>query len=266
MNNNKTDQASGCILTSAPQDDARTVEGSTPAIHALIVAAGKGSRFGSELPKQYIKLGQRTLLQHSVARLASSPQINDCLIVIAADDELAKQLDYAMPVHFAIGGAERWQSVQAGVQALLAAGGQADDLVMIHDAARPAVPTQDIAAVIAAASKETYGAILASPVTDTLKAEETTSTGENSEAYISHTVSRAGLWQAQTPQVFRLAALQEVLAYVAAHDLAITDEASAFEALSLPIKLVAGSRENIKLTYPEDDNLLAAILAMRADK
>ena len=266
MSNNKTNQASGCILTSAPQEDARTVEGSTPAIHALIVAAGKGSRFGSELPKQYTKLGQRTLLQHSVARLASSPQIDACLIVIAADDEMARQLDYAMPVHFAIGGAERWQSVQAGVQALLAAGGQADDLVVIHDAARPTVPARDIAAVIAAASNEAYGAILASPVTDTLKAEQAGSTSDNNETYISHTVSRAGLWQAQTPQVFRLAALQEVLTYVAAHDLAITDEASAFEALSLPIKLVAGSRENIKLTYPEDHTLLAAILAMRADE
>lgn len=260
----KTSQDNRLNLDTPPQKIFMTTGGDNPVIHALIVAAGKGSRFGADIPKQYIKLGQHTLLQYSVARLAHSPHINDCLIVIAADDQQARQLEFAIPVHFAIGGAERWQSVQAGVQALLDAGGQANDLVVIHDAARPAVPAEDITAVIAAASKERYGAILACPVTDTLKAESAHPIAEGSGSYISHTVSREGLWQAQTPQVFRLAALQEVLAYVAEHDLVITDEASAFEALSLPIKLVLGSRENIKLTYPEDHNLLAAILAMQA--
>jgi len=244
------------------KDKAKTAGSADIAIHALIVAAGKGSRFGSDLPKQYTQLGTQTLLQHSVARLASCSDIHECLIVIAADDKQAQQLDYAIPVNFAIGGAERWQSVQAGVQSLLDAGGGADDLVVIHDAARPAVPRKDIDAVIKAASTEPYGAILACPVTDTLKAQQPKVNDQNSGAYIANTVSREGLWQAQTPQVFRLAALREVLAYVAAHNLAITDEASAFEALSLPVKLVAGSRENLKLTYPEDHNLLLAILAM----
>lgn len=258
-NNNQNDSLQ---VTAKLSGNSQVDPKSEVTIHAMIVAAGKGSRFGSELPKQYIKLGPQTLLEHSVARLASSPYIDKCLIVIAADDEQAQQLDYALPVHFAVGGAERWQSVQAGVQALIAGGGNADDLVVIHDAARPAVPLKDIDAVITAASSEQYGAILASPVTDTLKAELSETSEGDSVAYIAHTVSRDGLWQAQTPQVFRLAALQKVLTYVAEHNLAITDEASAFEALSLPIKLVAGSRENLKLTYPEDHRLLLAILAM----
>lgn len=263
MMDTKTCQGNPLNLNFSAQNSFRTDGADTPAIHALIVAAGKGSRFGSQTPKQYIKLGQHTLLQHSVARLANSPHINSCWIVIAADDQQARQLEFAIPVQFATGGAERWQSVQSGVQALVDAGGQANDLVLIHDAARPAVPEQDIAAVIAAAQKETFGAILASPVTDTLKAEGGIALGESRAAYISHTVSREGLWQAQTPQVFRLAALQEVLNYAAEQGLAITDEAGAFEALSLPIKLVSGSRANIKLTYPSDHQLLAAILAMR---
>lgn len=230
-------------------------------IYALIVAAGKGSRFGAKVPKQYIKLGDKTLLEHSIARLAASHDINHCLVVIAEDDSQAGKLGFEIPVRFAIGGEERWQSVQAGVQALINEGGSSDDLVVIHDAARAAVPVVDIEAVIEAAQQETYGAILATPVTDTLKAQ--VSSASNESDYISHTVSRRGLWQAQTPQVFRLGALQEVLSHVAKNGLEITDEASAFEALSLPVRLIKGNRQNIKLTYPEDLPLLSAIVAMK---
>lgn len=257
----------------------------TPHIHAMIAAAGRGSRFGASIAKQYTMLQGQTLLQHSVARLANSNYIDKCLLVIAADDDTAQTLSFALPVHYACGGAERWQSVQAGVNAIINAGADESDLVVIQDAARPAVPVYDINAVIQAAMREPYGAILATPVADTLKQSYIVNVALPNQAfesdshlnvrtkfnnpqrigavphtYAQKTIDRSHMWQAQTPQVFRLGQLKNVLTYVAQHNLAITDEASAFEYLELPIRLVTGSRQNIKLTYPDDAILLSAIL------
>ena len=233
-----------------------------PRIHAMIVAAGRGSRFGADVPKQYLKFNDQTLLQHSVARLATSRYIHDCVLVLAKDDTMGRALDFGLPIHYAHGGAERWQSVQAGLQAIIESGANAQDLVLIHDAARPAVPTADIDSVIAAAIEEPYGAILAAPVADTLKQAQTTTSGVcGAHDYAWRTIDRTGMWQAQTPQVFRIGSLRQVLDHVATHHLNITDEASAFELLSYPIRLVSGSRQNIKLTYPDDAIVLNAIIA-----
>ncbi|WP_201550180.1 2-C-methyl-D-erythritol 4-phosphate cytidylyltransferase [Psychrobacter fjordensis] len=247
----------------------------TPHIHAMIVAAGRGSRFGASVAKQYTMLQGRTLLQHSVARLACSDYVDKCLLVIAADDTTAQTLDFALPIDYAIGGAERWQSVQAGVEAISHSGADDSDLVLIHDAARPAVPSNDINQVIEAAMTEPYGAILATPVADTLKESYVYSTAQSeltnetiisnhAHSYAKRTIDRSNMWQAQTPQVFRLGELKRVLAYVLTHNLSITDEASAFEYLDFPIRLVTGSRQNIKLTYPDDAILLAAILTAQS--
>ena len=246
----------------------------TPNIHTMIVAAGRGSRFGASIAKQYTKLQGQTLLQHSVARLASSKYIDNCLLVVAADDSIARTLDFVLPIHYAIGGAERWQSVQAGVEAIISSGADDSDLVLIHDAARPAVGSQDINRVIEAAMFEPYGAILATPVADTLKHSyqqcepHSEHIGKSlhinegiAKNYITRTIDRNQIWQAQTPQVFRLAQLKQVLTHITEQQLTITDEASAFECLQLPIRLVDGSRQNIKLTYPDDEMLLSAILS-----
>lgn len=244
-----------------------------PRTYAMIVAAGRGSRFGASVAKQYTQLQDQTLLQLSVARLASSKYINQCLLVVAEDDITARTLDFAIPVYYAIGGAERWQSVQAGVSAIGSTGADDSDLVLIHDAARPAVPSHDIDQIIEAALLEPYGAILATPVADTLKTSyiksvttDNLSDKNNQRYYAKRTVDRSSMWQAQTPQVFRLGALKKVLDYVAEHQLTITDEASAFEYLDLPIRLVTGSRQNIKLTYPDDALLLSAILTAQSDQ
>ncbi|MER2012043.1 MAG: 2-C-methyl-D-erythritol 4-phosphate cytidylyltransferase [Psychrobacter alimentarius] len=244
-----------------------------PRTYAMIVAAGRGSRFGASVAKQYTQLQDQTLLQLSVARLASSKYINQCLLVVAEDDITARTLDFAIPVYYAIGGAERWQSVQAGVSAIGSTGADDSDLVLIHDAARPAVPSHDIDQVIEAALLEPYGAILATPVADTLKTSyiksvttDNLSDKNNQRYYAKRTIDRSSMWQAQTPQVFRLGALKKVLDYVAEHQLTITDEASAFEYLDLPIRLVTGSRQNIKLTYPDDALLLSAILTAQSDQ
>lgn len=229
----------------------------------MIVAAGRGSRFGAAIPKQYLSIHGQTLLQHSVAKLAGSVHINNCLLVIAEDDDTAKKLSFTLPIYFAIGGAERWQSVLAGLDTIIAAGAEDSDLVLIHDAARPAVPLYDIESVIETAMVEHYGAILATPVADTLKQSEPSVDSNklsNQHCYIAKTVDRSDIWQAQTPQVFRVRELRQVLTYVAVHQLSITDEASAFEYLNLPIRLVKGSRQNIKLTYADDSILMTALL------
>ncbi len=248
-----------------------------PKVHAMIVAAGRGSRFGAAVAKQYLLINEQTLLQLSVARLASSAYITHCLLVIAADDTTAHTLNFELPVSYAQGGAERWQSVSSGMQAIAQSGAADDDLVVIHDAARPAVTTADIERVISAAMTEPYGAILATPVADTLKQAQhqpsdhnllsmqkpdpdLEAMSNNQRYYSQRTIDRSTIWQAQTPQVFRLGKLRQVLSYVANQQLKITDEASAFEQLNFPIRLVAGSRQNIKLTYPDDALLLSALL------
>lgn len=245
----------------------------TPNIHAMIVAAGRGSRFGAAVAKQYTRINEQTLLQHSVTRLASSSYINRCYLVIAADDEVASTLTFALPTDYVIGGAERWQSVRAGVSAILESGADKSDLILIHDAARPAVPTEDIDSVITAAMSEPYGAILAAPVADTLKLsaappaqhfDDGSDSSVSDNDYIKTTINRQHMWQAQTPQIFRVGELSRLLDYVNEYQLYITDEASAFEYLNLPIRLVSGSRQNIKLTFPDDAILLAAILAAQA--
>ncbi|MGP5210769.1 2-C-methyl-D-erythritol 4-phosphate cytidylyltransferase [Psychrobacter alimentarius] len=243
-----------------------------PRTYAMIVAAGRGSRFGAPIAKQYTQLQDQTLLELSVARLASSQYIDQCLLVVAEDDSMASTLNFAIPVSYTIGGAERWQSVQAGVEAISDIGADDSDLILIHDAARPAVPRHDIDQVIKAAMSEPYGAILATPVADTLKTSHTKSEttdklldNNHQHYYAKRTIDRSDMWQAQTPQVFRLGPLKRVLNYVAEHQLTITDEASAFEYLELPIRLVTGSRQNIKLTYPDDALLLSAILTAQFD-
>lgn len=233
----------------------------------MIVAAGMGKRFGATVAKQYqhihlphmqTELEPRTVLEHSVRQLAKSQYINECYLVIAANDTKAAELNWDIPVHFVTGGSERWQSVQAGVQAIAEAGATATDLVLIHDAARPCIQAADINRVVEVAVNEAYGAILATPVADTLKQAKP----QVSIPCIAQTISREHLWQAQTPQVFRFGHLQRVLTDIAAKNMMITDEASAFELFGYPIRLVAGSRSNIKLTYPEDLPLISAILAM----
>ncbi|WLP93841.1 2-C-methyl-D-erythritol 4-phosphate cytidylyltransferase [Psychrobacter sp. M13] len=254
----------------------------------MIVAAGRGSRFGASKPKQYVHICGQTLLQLSVARLATSTYIDHCLLVIAADDTRAQTLAFAMPVSFTQGGAERWQSVHLGVDAIIEQGAGDDDLILIHDAARPSVPTRDIERVIVAAMSEPYGAILAVPAADTLKQSQKidnpllsnhllnnhflTSTNrsisdhsKNDSYYTQATIDRSCIWQAQTPQVFRLGQLREVLSQVAKHNFNITDEASAFEQLNLPIRLISGSRQNIKLTFPDDALLITAIINMQVN-
>lgn len=222
-------------------------------IHALIVAAGVGKRFGGTLPKQYTQILGKTVLQHSVAALAQIAAVTHCYIVIAPDDQFAQTLDFDLPVTWVTGGAERMDSVRHGVQAIWQAGFTSQqDWVLIHDAARPCVQAEDVARLITQATQHPAGGLLAVPVRDTIKH----AIMQDSHTLAKTTLARHELWLAQTPQLFAIDKLLDYLQQAQRLGLVFTDEASLFEhfakdTAALPL-LVEGSHSNIKLTFPED--------------
>ena len=207
---------------------------------ALLMAAGTGSRFGAERPKQYLALAGRPILRHAAEALLADGRVTALLPVVAGPTE-AQEAEAALaglPCLPAVqGGATRQASVRAGLEALAA---EPPDIVLVHDAARPFVPAGTVPALLKAL-EACPGAIPAQPVSDTLKAGE--------DGRVQRTVPRAGLYRAQTPQAFRFTVLLD--AHRAAREEA-TDDAALLEAAGLPVALLPGSESNLKVTYPED--------------
>jgi 2-C-methyl-D-erythritol 4-phosphate cytidylyltransferase/2-C-methyl-D-erythritol 2,4-cyclodiphosphate synthase len=204
-------------------------------IAAILVAAGSGSRFGAETPKQFLRLAGRPVIRHAAESLARQV---DLLQPVGEAGPIAAALEGMAFLPVVPGGATRQASVRAGLEALVP---HAPDLVLVHDAARPLIPADTIPALLEALERAP-GAIPAVPVADTLKR------GANGQ--IVETVPRAGLFRAQTPQAFRFAAL--LAAHRAPATDTATDDASLLEAAGQTVLLVPGADENIKLTYPED--------------
>lgn len=219
---------------------------------AILPAAGSGSRFGAETPKQYLTLLDKTVMQHSVDRICQLP-IQACVLALNRHDQIAKTLNFAHPalLHWVTGGAERMDSVLAAMQYLQPHAHQ-DDWVLVHDVARPCILSSDLQLLLDSLSHDAVGGLLAVPVRDTLKR------GQAGE--VVETVPRDHLWQCQTPQMFRFGLLLQALQQAKARQQQVTDEAGAIEQLGLPVKLVSGSSTNIKITYPEDLGLAEAIL------
>jgi 2-C-methyl-D-erythritol 4-phosphate cytidylyltransferase len=209
-------------------------------------------------PKQYVPLAGRPLLWHAV-RAVCLPQVSAVFVVLAANDEHFARQDWGAfagkvsPLY--CGGATRRDSVLNG---LAAARGtmDADDWMLVHDAARPCLPAADLRKLLDEGAGDAIGAILALPVAETVKRA---GKDEGGVQRIAATEDRSQLWLAQTPQMFRAGLLIQALTK-AAH---ATDEAAAVEALGLRPRLVLGSRENLKVTYPEDVAIAEAILAGR---
>jgi 2-C-methyl-D-erythritol 4-phosphate cytidylyltransferase/2-C-methyl-D-erythritol 2,4-cyclodiphosphate synthase len=207
---------------------------------ALVVAAGRGQRFGGPLPKQYADLAGRPVLGHALARLAAHPRIDRVQAVIHPDDRAlydraAAGLELAEP---AVGGPSRNDSVRLGLESLVP---RAPETVLIHDGARPFIGAAVIDRVLDALDTSA-GAIAALPVTDTLK--------RGADNRITGTLDRAGLWRAQTPQGFRFADILAAHQNFAGQEL--TDDAAVAERAGLPVALVEGAAENIKVTTPDD--------------
>ncbi|MHB1086100.1 MAG: 2-C-methyl-D-erythritol 4-phosphate cytidylyltransferase [Thiobacillus sp.] len=225
--------------------------------YALIPAAGSGSRMGGAVEKQYMLLNAVPMIAHAMMVLAREPRITKLFIVLSPTDK--RWNNYAWQGWeerievLRCGGATRAETVLNGLEAM-AKVCVADDWVLVHDAARPCLPDEMLDKLLVEVADDPVGGLLAVPVADTLKrAAAVSETGARSEA----TVPRAGLWQAQTPQMFRHGKLVEALR-AAGSDM--TDEASAIEQLGLQPKLVESDNRNLKVTYPQDMELAGMIL------
>ncbi len=229
---------------------------------AIIAAGGSGSRMGAAVPKQFLELGGLPLLLYSLRAFAAVAEIGRLVICTRADylehtRKLAARHGFT-DILVVVGGDSRQESVAHGLAALAASGDEIA-LVAVHDGARPLV-TPDLIHRCLAAARRHGAAIAAIEVRDTLKRAEEESGSDSPR--IAATIDRAGLWQAQTPQVARFSLLQEALQRATADDFTGTDEAALLERQGQPVALVRGDAANLKVTHP-DDLLLAEALLIR---
>jgi len=220
---------------------------SAAALWAVVPAAGGGRRTGAATPKQYLEVAGKTLLQHVLCRLRAHPRIRGIVAVLAAAGAPPPEWSAGpgAPVRAVAGGAERCHSVLNGLRAL-ADTADARDWALVHDAARPCLHPEDLERLIREGAGHPVGGVLAAPVQDTLKRA-----GPADE--IAETVPREGLWQALTPQIFRLGRLTRALEETIRRGLAVSDEAQAMEiAYGDKPLLIRARHDNRKLTYPAD--------------
>jgi len=226
-------------------------------IHRLWVvvpAAGHGARMATERPKQYLQLHGSVLLVHTLMRLAQTPCVAGIMVALAVEDPYWQQLSLPQSVEILTvqGGAQRHQSVLNALYQLRKRL-PAHDWVLVHDAARPCVRGSDISYLVESLWEDEEGGLLGVPVDDTMKRADV-------DSRIRETVSRNGLWHALTPQMFRLGKLIQSIETAQEQGCHITDEASAMEHCGWRPRLVAGQRDNIKVTTPGDLELAALYL------
>jgi 2-C-methyl-D-erythritol 4-phosphate cytidylyltransferase len=226
-----------------------------PRYFALIPAGGSGSRFGTDGPKQYAPLCGEPLLLHSLRAMAEGTPMTRTYVGISQQDRLYAKLigDHDRVTVLQCGGATRAETVKNGLE-LMRGEAHERDWVLVHDAARPCLAPAELRKLLLEVGDDATGGLLAVPVADTLKRAD-------AARRITGTPSREGLWQAQTPQMFRYGLLLEALRHDGAAE--ATDEAQAIERLGAAPLLVEGSRSNIKVTYASDLPLAEAILKAR---
>jgi 2-C-methyl-D-erythritol 4-phosphate cytidylyltransferase len=229
-------------------------------IYALIPAAGTGTRLSGKAPKQYLMLLGRPMLWHAV-RAVCVPQVESVFVVLAPGDSAFETHDWSAfagklePLY--CGGETRRDSVYNGLVAAMAVV-EADDWMLVHDAARPCLPRKDLDALMRETENDEVGGILALPIAETVKKA---AKDESGAQRVSATEDRSLLWLAQTPQMFRAGLLLQALRRAGG---ATTDEAAAVEQMGLKPRLIPGSRENLKVTWPEDLAIAQSILQGRA--
>ncbi|MGY4534246.1 2-C-methyl-D-erythritol 4-phosphate cytidylyltransferase [Pseudomonas sp. TE3786] len=218
-----------------------------PAFWALIPAAGVGARMLADRPKQYLQLAGKTILEHTLDCFLDHPQLRGLVVCLSVDDAYWPTLAYArnQRIERADGGAERADSVLNGLIRLAELGAGEDDWVLVHDAARPNLSRYDLDLLLAELANDQVGGLLAVPARDTLKRA-------GPDGRVVETVDRSVIWQAYTPQMFRLGHLHRVLADALVSGVPITDEASAIEWAGQSPRLIEGRADNLKVTRPED--------------
>jgi 2-C-methyl-D-erythritol 4-phosphate cytidylyltransferase len=225
----------------------------TDRLWCVVPAAGAGRRFGADIPKQYLPLAGKPMIEYTLDRLAACREVAGLMVVIADGDAYWPGITSVRgkPLRTATGAAERSGSVLSGLRALPAEI-DADDFVLIHDAARPCISADDVAMLVSRAAPA-GGGLLAAPVRDTLKRG-------NGERRAVATEPRDALWRALTPQLFRRGELTHALEAAEAAGIAITDEAMAMERTGHRPLLVEGAEDNIKVTTAADLALAAYLL------
>ena len=218
-----------------------------PAFWAVIPAAGVGARMAADRPKQYLQLGGRTILEHSLGCFLDHPSLKGLVVSLAVDDPYWPSLACAGDprIQRADGGSQRSGSVLNALLQLNALGASDDDWVLVHDAARPNLSREDLDTLLAELAHDPVGGLLAVPARDTLKRVD-------KHGRVVETIDRSLIWQAYTPQMFRFGALQRALAEALVAEVAITDEASAIEWAGQAPRLIEGRADNLKVTRPED--------------
>lgn len=215
-------------------------------ITAVVPAAGIGKRMGADIPKQYLALGETCILQTTLEVLLQHPQIKKIVVPLHKEDSHFSQLSIANHprIETVVGRDERADSVMAGLEAVQS------KWVLVHDAARPFVQLDDIDALIKESIENEVGALLAMPVRDTMKRS-------NKDGKIIATVDRENLWHALTPQMFQTQMLIQALQDAQHKELLVTDEASAMEMAGYQPALVSSYPGNIKITHPQDLEIVA---------
>ncbi|MBD9367554.1 2-C-methyl-D-erythritol 4-phosphate cytidylyltransferase [Xanthomonas sp. XNM01] len=216
------------------------------AIWAVVPAAGRGTRFGGDIPKQYLDVGGRSVLEYTLEALLAHASVAGVMVAVSADDRLwPGWTEFAgKPVLACVGGDNRAASVLAALDALPESV-RGDDFVLVHDAARPNLALDDLDRLLERGRADPVGAILAAPVRDTLKRA-------GDDGGIDGTEPRERLWRALTPQLFRRLQLSRALQGAAEAGLEVTDEAMAMERQGLRPLLVEGAESNFKITTPAD--------------
>jgi 2-C-methyl-D-erythritol 4-phosphate cytidylyltransferase len=220
--------------------------------HIIIPAAGAGNRMATAIPKQYLPLCGKPIVSHCIQTFFSCPRIASINLALSAEDFFWRSLtldsNSRLNLHYT-GGDTRAQTVLNTLEAMRSSVAE-DDWILVHDAARPGLTVTLLNQLLDTLEHDDVGGLLALPLADTLKQS-------NAEQRVEKTIPREGLWQAQTPQMFRFNLLQKALA---SFDGAPTDEAQAVEALGLQPKLVIGSLRNMKITYPQDMALMEVLM------
>jgi len=218
-------------------------------IWAVIPAAGIGKRMQSDKPKQYLKLNDRAVIEHTIHRLLAVEQVKGIVVALQPDDPYwpGVQIKSEKPVLVAAGGDERCHSVMSALDVLSKQPGYKPETTwaLVHDAVRPCVSINDIQKLIDIAAGTKSGGLLAMPVRDTMKRQD-------DDQRVKQTVDRAGLWHALTPQLFACDQLSRALMSALAEGFLVTDESSAMEQAGYCPRLVQGREDNIKITRPAD--------------
>ncbi len=224
---------------------------------AIILAAGSGKRMNSALPKQYMDLAGLPVLTRTLMVFDKHPAIEHIFLVVSANDtaycrqHILSNNSWGKTVRLVTGGKKRQDSVYNGLKAAGANIGEGE-IVLIHDGARPFVSKDMITECIEGA-RECGACILGIPASDTLKRVD-------SRGIIYGTISRENVWMAQTPQAFSLKLIRDGFENAMKKGLSVTDDAAVLESFGIPVRIIPGSRNNMKITTPEDFDFAVAML------